>query len=891
MPTFTVAALWPLGLLAALLAIWLPARRLLRPRGRRTAAAALRSLALLAIVLALMRPIMLKPSEEISVVYLFDVSGSVSARFVQEALQWAEDLDRGHRPAQSRLLAFAGGTRRFDSFAALRAFASANRIEGEPLKGSATDLEDGLLSALPGFVPGHARRIVLVSDGNPTQGDVWRAALRLKAENVRVYAVPAAVATERDAWVERVDTPPFVRARAEAELEATVFSRADAMARLELSIEGRSPVSRRVALAAGENRIVVNVRFARAGAQPVTARVSADGDEMPSNDALTQEVMVGPVLHALYVEGGAGGSGHLERVLAAQGIRTSFATPQALSAQPDQVADKDVLILSDVRADALGPQAVQRLERFVRDRGGGLIFAAGENTYGAEGYAAGAIERLLPVTFEAKRKRQDLDLVLLLDRSASMRRGKIEVAKSAALAVLELLEPEQRLAVVAFDARPHEIVALAPVGDKRDAAERIARMTSSGQTNIHAALVHARDALAGSAAHVKHVILLSDGLTSPPPGVVVPRVRYLRGDDLLRDLPVSILGGFVPIMDELAGANVTLSTVILGEGPDVELMTALAEWGNGKTHLAKSDDDVPRLFAGETRRVRGEATVEESFQAQVKGWSPTLSGVDFARAPALKGYVATKAKRFSDVLLEAKAGVPLLVETHYGLGKTVGFLSDVKNRWAADWLAWPGYARLWAQVVRDSARRETGEGVSWRVRRIRDGAQIELSALATGGAFRGDLVPVVRVTAPDGATGRTTLHEVAPGRYAARVPVWADAAAPWRFDLLPGAGLSAAAAARAGSRRLYYAYSDEDRVQPANLALLRALSEQTGGMLAPAEAEIFKPRGDGGVGRVALWPFCAALALLAFLLDILVRRAPWDWRSLRQRIRPAATRA
>jgi hypothetical protein len=265
--------------------------------------------------------------------------------------------------------------------------------------------------------------------------------------------------------------------------------------------------------------------------------------------------------------------------------------------------------------------------------------------------------------------------------------------------------------------------------------------------------------------------------------------------------------------------------------------------------------------------------------------------VNFARAPALKGYVQTKAKRFSDVLLEVKAGVPLLVETHYGLGKTVGFLSDVKNRWAADWLAWPGYARLWAQVVRDSARRETGEGVSWRVRRVGDGAEIELTALATGGAFRGDLVPAVRITAPHGATRRTTLHEVAPGRYRARVPVSADAAAPWRFDLLSGPGLSAVAAARAGSRRLYYAYPDEDRVRPANLAVLRALSEQTGGMLAPAEAEIFRPRGDGGVRRVALWPFCVGLALLAFLLDILVRRAPWDWRRLRQRIRLAATRA
>lgn len=891
MPTLTVAALWPLALLAALPMVWLQARHSRTTSSRRAVAAALRSLALVAIVLALTRPALHRPSEEISVVYLVDVSRSVSTPFLQEALHWVGELDRRYRPAQSRLLAFADGGRQLDSLAQMRAFAATEEVEpGDGgIRRDATDLEDALLSALPGFAPGYARRVVLVTDGNETQGDVRRAVLRLRAENARVYAVPAAAAVERDAWVERIDLSAPVCVGAPVEVEARVFSRTDAMARVDLSIAGRSAVSRRVALAPGENTIVLNSRFSRAGPQPVTVNVSADGDQLPSNDALTEEVLVGPALHALYIEGGASGSSHLTKALTAQGIRVSIATPQTMSVPADPMAGKDVVILSDVRADALGPQAVRRLQRFVRDQGGGLIFAAGENTYGAEGYANGPIERLLPVTFEAKRKRQDLDLVLLLDRSASMRRGKIEVAKSAALAVLELLEPEQRLAVIAFDAQPHDIVALSPVGDKRDARERIARMTSSGQTNIHAALVRAQSALAGSQAHVKHIVLLSDGLTAPPPGVVVPKVRYLRAEDLLRNLPVNILGGFVPIMDELAGANVTLSSVILGEGPDVELMTALAEWGNGKTHLAKSDEDVPRLFAGETRRMRGEATVEESFQARVKAWSPTLEGVDFARAPALKGYVETKPKRVSDVLLEAKAGVPLLVETHYGLGKSVAFLSDVKNRWSADWLGWPGYARLWAQVVRDSARRKTGAGVTWRVSRAERSAVVELTALDRGGGYRSDLVPEVRITAPGGAIARRTLRQVAPGRYRARVPLAAPGSAPWRFELLPGPGLSAAEAARAGRRSLFYTYPDEARVQPANLQLLRALSEQTGGALAPQEDEIFRPRGDGGIRSTALWPACTAMALLAFLLDILVRRAPWAWRMQRPRTRRSSS--
>ena len=61
------------------------------------------------------------------------------------------------------------------------------------------------------------------------------------------------------------------------------------------------------------------------------------------------------------------------------------------------------------------------------------------------------------------------------------------------------------------------------------------------------------------------------------------------------------------------------------------------------------------------------------------------------------------------------------------------------------------------------------------------------------------------------------LRQVAPGRYDAQVPLAAASSAPWRFELLPGAGISAADVTRIGSRRLFYSYPDEYRLLPANL--------------------------------------------------------------------------
>ena len=902
MSTVTIATLWPLALLVSLPLVWWMARRNRAgvERARVIGATVLRSLALAAIASALAKPVLHRISEDISVVYVVDVSSSVSRQFLNEAMDWIAQIDARHRPAQSRAVFFAGNAELVESIDAVRSVAltagDGARVDGT-IAQDVTNLEEGLLAALPGFAPGLVKRIVLLSDGNQTQGDVWRAMLRLQGEAVRVFAVGAAVAADNDAWVEGISVPPGTRARAEADIQARVFSRRTVPARVALSIGDQSAAEREVTLVPGENRISFTVRFPEAGAQNVTARVSVEGDEVPRNNELTQGFMVQPRLHALYVEGGELGARYLADALTTQGIRVTIASVPDFSDDARTLTGMDVVILSDVRADSLGANAVQRLETFVRDAGGGLIFVAGQNTYGQEGFAKSKVEELLPVTFEAKRKHEDLDLVVLVDRSSSMRGQKIEVSKSAALATLDVLDPEHRLAVVAFDAKPHDVVPMMTVGNKREAEDLILRMTSNGQTNIYRALLRAQALLGDSKAKTKHIILLSDGLTAPPPGEssaafypteIEERLRAVqeaearqRGGavETRRAQPaVTAGGGFPGIMQELVDDKITLSTVAIGEKPDVVLMGNLADWGGGKSYVTRIDAEVPTLFAAETRRLLTDSIVEERFRPRVKAWSPTLAGVDFSSAPELKGYVAGKAKRFSDVLLEAKNELPLLVETHYGLGKTVAFMSDAKNRWAADWLGWPGYARFWSQVVRDSARRDSGEGLDWYVVRDRSEAIIELTALGDDGRFRSDLWPEVRITAPTGQQSVTTLSQVAPGRYRARYPIAAAANDPWQFELLPGAGMSAPDTASAGGRRLFYTYPDEYRMLPANEALLRTLSEQTGGVFAPRAEEIFMPLGDRGVITTRLWPSFAGLALLLFLLDILVRRAPWRLR-------------
>jgi hypothetical protein len=285
----------------------------------------------------------------------------------------------------------------------------------------------------------------------------------------------------------------------------------------------------------------------------------------------------------------------------------------------------------------------------------------------------------------------------------------------------------------------------------------------------------------------------------------------------------------------------------------------------------------------ETRRLLGEAMVEEEFRPVVAHRVAALEGLDFAGGPPLRGMVVARPKKFSDVLLRGPQQRPLLATTHYGLGKTVAFLSDAKNRWSSEWIGWEGYGRFWAQVVRDTIPRSESAEITLRVARAGPEASVELRALGADRSYRSGLSPVVRVTEPGGTTTVLALRQVAPGHYAARRAIEAGHPQPYRFELIEGGGVTARDVRLAGRRSLSYAWSDEFRALPPDLPTLRAVSERTGGAFAPRAEDIFAPESDAAAVPRPLWPLLVAAALGLFLLEILWRRSPWDPRAVLSR--------
>lgn len=896
------AAHWPLWLLLALAPLaWMTWRHRRRASRRRLwSAFALRAAALTLTALALMRPSVAEPDRALSVIYAVDISRSVAAKGVEEALRWIERTAPRGEAVASHVVLFADRARVVDTppqarELAVSASAAAGtrdvdgRVDdtgaGAAIAQDATNLEDAMLAALDTFPPAAEKHLVLISDGNQTAGDVTRALPRLARDRVHVYPIPARLAVEVDAWPEALHIDP-ARVDQQVTVRADLFSRTAVEAQVSLEVNGAPVASLTMPLQPGRNEAAFNARFHSAGANRLALQVRARGDEVPANDRIEQSVWVQPRPRVLYAEGNTQSAHYLADALRRQSIEVKPVTGEQLAANPGLLNETDVIVLSDISATQLGT-AGDHIERFVRDRGGGLVFAAGEQTYGKEGYAGSPLERILPVTFEGKRKKRDLDLVLLIDRSYSMRGRKLELAKTAALATLDLLDETHRLAVIGFDMQAREVVPLGAVGNKRRAEDLIASMTASGQTSLYPALLKAQQLLAESTAATRHVILLSDGITQPVHGrsrssaeEVQAMIRDARADVVSREgatfdstpaAPALVADdAFAQIAQQFKDAKITLTTIAVGEKPNKELMDNLADWSGGKHYAARDDSEIPSLFMTETQRLLGASIVEHAFRPRVKSSGAITDGIDFAAAPPLKGFVIARPKRFSEVLLEAQKDKPLLARTQYGLGTTVAFLSDVKNRWAADWLDWPGYARLWAQVVRGVLPREA-DLLHWDVERRGNEAAITLRALDASLQFRGALTPRVQVTRPGGARDELTLRQVAPGHYAAHT--WlAPATAATAFALLPVGGLTARETDAAGPRDLFYATGDEDRVHPADVPLLRMLAERTGGVYAPAVEQILARRDAGGQRQVEIWQYLTIAALLAWLLDVLVRR-------------------
>jgi hypothetical protein len=216
-----------------------------------------------------------------------------------------------------------------------------------------------------------------------------------------------------------------------------------------------------------------------------------------------------------------------------------------------------------------------------------------------------------------------------------------------------------------------------------------------------------------------------------------------------------------------------------------------------------------------------------------------------------------------------------------GTGQTVAWTSDVTNRWAVDWLRWPGYATFWAQVLRETMRqRRAGVEHPMRAEVVGGEVHVTVDAQAADDAFVNGLQSTLRIIDPSVPAGSSkqraseaaaevTLRQTGPGFYEARFPL-----AKAGTYLLQADHRNAEGRVVAQSRATVAApYPAEYLTVDLDQALLDEAAALTGGTPQVDPTRVFEAADDEGVEyHRELWPYLVGLAIALMLLDLFLRR-------------------
>ncbi len=839
--------------------LWMIGRSLADlPLGQRVISGALRVAFVAVLALGLARLSRTATSQRVCTVYVVDVSDSVpdaSLDDARAALQSA--LDARPKDDLVRLVTFAKRP---------HVVPLADDVKQAPVMdrhgpglGSATDIASALQLAYGLFPEGTLRRAVLMTDGVQTDGDLLAEASRAKSYGVKLFAIPYTRPVPGEVAVRDLRLPEHVHEGETFDVHAQVFSSVAQKAKLVLKqgdvINGLDGV-KEVDLAPGDNDVSFRSRAVVPGEVTYSLEVTgASQDRFVENNRATAVAAVVGKPVVLYVDGNPARASYLASALSAQEFNVDTSDPLPTTLR--EAERYDFIVLSDMPAERVTLTQQETIEQYVRDLGGGFLFAGGESGYGLGGWYHTTVERLLPVRMDAEKRRDEPEvaMALVIDRSGSMSGLPLEMAKQAAKATADTLAGDDLLEVIVFDSQPTRIVHMTPAKHRARIQNDIARIQAGGGTEIFPALDAAYQALTTTRAKKKHVILLTDG-QAPQSGI--------------RDL-----------VQAMAAESITVSTVGLGAGVDETLLRMISDVGGGRFYKVADPQSLPRIFTRETEMVSRSAAVEEYFQPRVVSPADFLRGVDVAAAPFLHGYVATKLKPPpAQEILESELAEPILARWHVGLGWALAWTSDVKNLWAVEWLRWPQWGQFWGQLVREHMRQKRRQVFDMRaeIDPATGHVRAVLDAIGADDRFQNGLDAALTITGPQpgGPTRKVPMPQTAPGRYEADFPLdrygsfLLHAALEKGADDGHGSVRSTTVAESFG--HVTHPYPREYLALAPDRATLERAASATGGGLDPAAAAVFDPAGEVIRMHQDLWPRFVGAALALFLLDLLVRR-------------------
>lgn len=800
----------------------------------------LKALSAVCVLVALAEPVMDVNETKLSVAVLVDTSASVSDADLSRASSLADSLEKARGRNTVRVLPFARGVRPPDpaEFSGSWKF---RRTAGDAAK--STDFEQALRDAVTLLPAGQAPRLVLISDGLENRGSVARAIWQARQLGVAIDTYALAGRPEPRLKLRGVQLPANAFTGERFSIEMMVESPVKTSGDVEVTAEGRTLGKSPVTLDAGSNPVVVRVSIATPGAIDLAGTLNTpDLGQVRFEQAIH---LRRPRL--LYLTQDAPGmESHLFSVLAA----SQFDVTTNVDLSRVRLEDYQIVLLNNWDLEAISPARKLDLENYVKQGGGLLVIGGEKNIYVEKKPGAGdALDRALPATVAPPRSPEGTVVILIMDKSSSMEGRKMELARLAAIGVIENLRPIDQVGVLIFDNSFQWAVPIRRAQDRTMIKRLVAGITPDGGTQIAPALAEAYRRVVPTHGAYKHIVLLTDGISEEGDSMAVSREAALQ--------------------------KITISTVGLGQDVNRPYLEKIAAFAKGKSYFLTDPSGLEQILLKDVMEHTGSTTVEKPIQPEIMHKAEILEGVPMETAPALKGYVRFVAKPTADTLLRIDKEDPLFSRWQYGLGRAAVFASDAKTRWAEAWVSWSGFDRFWANVLHD----------------LLPHAQSGEATVAYDGA-NGDLVVEYRLAQAVKAPAKAPpIFAFGPGGFQQPVDV-KQSGEGWRGRVHIGD--------RQGLFRIrpvtettvfkevgLYRPETEIITYGSNEPLLRQIASYTGGRFNPSPKAVFRSSGQSIPSTLRLWPGLLGAAVLLNLAELLRRKggailsAYTEWRSQR----------
>ena len=561
-------------------------------------------------------------------------------------------------------------------------------VKDSGLDDSATEISAALNHAVELFDEGVIKRIILITDGKETHTDAAGRFLSA-VENAyangiyldAIYLDNNLTDDVKEVQISDVSLESSTYRNHESTADILIHSTYEAHAILVPRVNGERMDSMAVTLNEGYNIVNLDLPTAATGRHDYTVSIQvSEGDGTTANNVLHFSQTVVGKLNVLLISDSEDDLAQAQRLYGADANIDAYINDPNVPCSVEELCEYDEILLSDVDIRSLNnfTAFVDGVEKVVSQFGKSLVTMGDLRIQNKTDVVLGQLEDMLPVKFG--NKDQDAKLyAIVLDTSRSMQNfSRLVIAKQAAVQLLNLLDDDDYVMIVAFWGKYNVVQAPTKAADREALAKIINGVEPYQGTVIGTALENSYQMMKDWEFDEKQIMLISDG----------------RSYTMEQDNPIEVA-------QKLYENGVTVSTINTAAkgGSDGEekddawlRLEQIAAAGGGKCFPISRESDILDVMFSDIADDVTDSIIEGAASVSInREHDDTLEGI--TRLPDIMGYAYAKAKASAYTVLTTtfvkssgnEVDVPVYAYWNYGNGRVSSFTSTFTGDWANEW--------------------------------------------------------------------------------------------------------------------------------------------------------------------------------------------------------------